>query len=261
MDILDLIQSVPLLLSFLDAKDCARLLCSQKMSCRNLIASIQFYNKFNRHSYDESEISLEKIYLAFQYDFNKFELKTIQNNWTFLLLADRSMYHERFPTQWFFRRPKSFRNYLLTAENKFIPNIIYFEIEIQSFLLPIDCISVGFSSLSQYKYNIYQEYLVGWSGNDFGWHSDDGWLYRCNEHIYHLGIFGKSDIIGCGLLLETGQYFYTRNGELLYITNGYSLKVKMYPTMIADVDFDYDINMGTKPFKYNVESFSTAITK
>lgn len=259
MDILDLIQSVPLLLSFLDAKDCTRLVCTKKMDCKDFISCVAYYNKFCLCS-SASEISLKQIYLGFKYD-KKFVQKIIQNGWTFLLLVDKTMYHEKTPKQWFLRQPKAFRNYMLTAEKKFTPNIIYWEIEIQSFLSQSDCVSVGFSSMHQYKYNIYQQHLVGWTGDQFGWHSDDGWLFRNNEHIYYLGCFGKSDVIGCGLLLETGQYFYTCNGVLLYITNPYSLKVKMYPTMIADIELNYDINMGNKPFKYKVENFSTAIVK
>ena len=75
MHIHDLIQIVPCLLSFLDAKDCARFICSQKINDKNLVISIQFYNKFKRHFCDTLEVSLEKIYLTFQYN----EIKTIQN--------------------------------------------------------------------------------------------------------------------------------------------------------------------------------------
>ena len=58
----------------------------------------------------------------------------------------------------------------------------------------------------------------GWRQWSVGYHNDDGGLFEENGRFkekHDEWKFGPGDTVGCGVDYAKGQYFFTRNGDLV----------------------------------------------
>jgi hypothetical protein len=140
----------------------------------------------------------------------------------------------------------------------------YFEITILS--VGQGDVGIGYADPSHFKVN---ENMPGWVPHSYGYHGDDGKKYGAGLVPDEWPLFDEGDIIGCGLLLESGDVtaapldeegprftiFYTRNGQLL--GNGFTnvKETKLTPLIgfsnRHDETVKVKINFGVDPFAYD----------
>ena len=133
------------------------------------------------------------------------------------------------------------------------------------------CVSVG---LSNKRFPL-QGKQAGWDRNSLGWHGDDGCIFhgsgRGIERIGSAGRFGAGDVVGCGVHLQTGLVFFTRNGDFVaacfvlhpWLLPGFSFapslmgsaptpaalrRRALFPAVGVDGHYELSLNMGARPF-------------
>ena len=59
--------------------------------------------------------------------------------------------------------------------------------------------------------------MPGWSATSWGYDGDDGRKFHDPEGMgsRYANTYGVNDTIGCGLNMETGKLFFTKNGDYL----------------------------------------------
>ena len=84
--------------------------------------------------------------------------------------------------------------------------------------------------------------MPGWSNGSWAYHGDDGRIFKEASHAPRQyssmhGVtddpsygptYGTGDVIGCGTKLETGDVFFTKNGENLG-------KARLHPLTAFDI--------------------------
>jgi len=143
----------------------------------------------------------------------------------------------------------------------------YFEITIVTSAHDYSAIGIGVAP-SDFARN---GQMVGWRYNSYAYHSDDGGMYHnysgwAGSH-FCLGnqpAKGKpNDVIGCGVIAESGQLFYTMNGRLMTRPNWKLPKFNesgamqlFYPTISLLGCGDSAVwNLGGKPFVFDLHEF------
>lgn len=98
------------------------------------------------------------------------------------------------------------------------------------------------------------ERMPGWEARSYGYH-DDGRRYSESERGEPFGPrFGAGDVIGCGLLSERRELFFTKNGESLGVAYG-SIEGAVYPTIgMHSLGVSVKLNLGAAPFAFDIES-------
>lgn len=97
----------------------------------------------------------------------------------------------------------------------------------------------------------------GWEPSSYGYHGYDGRRYVDSERGEQYGPrFGTGDIIGCGLLTDRRELFFTKNGSHLGVAFSCVSGI-MHPTVgLHSPGEKVAFNLGTSPFAFDIASFS-----
>lgn len=95
----------------------------------------------------------------------------------------------------------------------------------------------------------------GWEVNSYGYHGDDGKLYRGpgSVDLYAQG-FTVGDTVGAGINYAAQEIFFTKNGKAL--TGVYKdVKTPLYPTIgLHSLNEKVEVNFGQRKFLFDVET-------
>lgn len=98
--------------------------------------------------------------------------------------------------------------------------------------------------------------LPGWEKTSFGYHGDDGQIFRGLQGGVPYGpMFTTGDVIGCCLNFIDNTVFYSKNGSRLGIAFRDILNGPIYPIVgLRSPGEIVEANFGQRPFVFNVES-------
>ena len=154
--------------------------------------------------------------------------------------------------------PVSFHKKKSAFLYEFYQGLVYFEITILKYPKEFDnhsCLSIGFATADDFVLLHDFHFFLGWSDASVGIHSDDGHLYyNCKNCSYNRKVrpFREGDIIGAGICFHTKTFFFTINGKK-HLCVGWAdwhIYDTLYPTMIMDQLWEFDINFGHQPFQF-----------
>jgi len=95
----------------------------------------------------------------------------------------------------------------------------------------------------------------GWDRHTWGYHGDDGNFFE-EDGGYgkkYGPVYGKDDVVGCGLNLRSRSCFFTKNGKFLGVAVRNLPVIEYYPTIgVHSKDECVEVNLGQKPFLYNI---------
>ncbi|ELR18451.1 SPRY domain containing protein [Acanthamoeba castellanii str. Neff] len=96
----------------------------------------------------------------------------------------------------------------------------------------------------------------GWVKHSYGYHGDDGMAYHNQGSGIPFGPrFGTGDTVGCGLIYETGEVFFTKNGKFLGVGYSNAQGKELFPSVGLHSSAEKVVfNLGKKPFKFNFEA-------
>ena len=97
----------------------------------------------------------------------------------------------------------------------------------------------------------------GWEPNSYGYHGHDGQRYFDSERGEQYGqSFGAGDTIGCGLLTDRREIFFTRNGSLVGVAFS-DIKSTLYPTVgLHSPGEKVAFNLGATSFVFDIDAFA-----
>ena len=112
------------------------------------------------------------------------------------------------------------------------------------------CISIG---LADQFFQLNRR--PGWEVNSYAYLGEDGRKYNdCERGESYGPPFGVGDVIGCGLLCDRREIFFTKNGEHLGVAFG-DVPCALYPMVsLHSPNEAATVNLGAAPFKFDVES-------
>ncbi|XP_077249779.1 SPla/RYanodine receptor (SPRY) domain-containing protein [Tasmannia lanceolata] len=96
----------------------------------------------------------------------------------------------------------------------------------------------------------------GWEANSYGYHGDDGLLYRGPGKGESFGpTFTSGDTVGGGINYGSQEFFFTKNGKL--VGRVYKdVKGPLFPTIaVHSQNEEVNVNFGQQPFVFDVEVF------
>eukprot|EP01102_Stenamoeba_stenopodia_P002199 TRINITY_DN11980_c0_g1_i1.p1 TRINITY_DN11980_c0_g1~~TRINITY_DN11980_c0_g1_i1.p1 ORF type:complete len:423 (-),score=89.33 TRINITY_DN11980_c0_g1_i1:31-1299(-) len=97
--------------------------------------------------------------------------------------------------------------------------------------------------------------LPGWEKNSFGYHGDDGQIFKGQGGIPYGPTFTTGDVIGCCFNFIDNTVFYTKNGHKLGVAFRDILNGPVYPVIGLRTPGEVvEANFGTEDFKFNIES-------
>ncbi|KAK9110110.1 hypothetical protein Sjap_018170 [Stephania japonica] len=96
----------------------------------------------------------------------------------------------------------------------------------------------------------------GWEANSYGYHGDDGLLYRGQGKGECFGpTFTSGDTIGGGINYASQEFFFTKNGNLVG-TAYKDVKGPLFPTIaVHSQNEEVNVNFGQQPFVFDVEHY------
>ncbi|XP_068647186.1 ran-binding protein M homolog isoform X1 [Aristolochia californica] len=96
----------------------------------------------------------------------------------------------------------------------------------------------------------------GWEANSYGYHGDDGLLYRGQGKGESFGpTFTSGDTIGGGINYATQEFFFTKNGKLVG-TVYKDVKGSLFPTIaVHSQNEEVHVNFGQQRFVFDIEAF------
>jgi len=125
---------------------------------------------------------------------------------------------------------------------------------------PSDCVAIGLST-SRFRP---AAKMPGWDVHSYGYHSDDGGIFHGAgdmERVYGT-TYGVGDTVGCGIDYSHGNggaIFFTLNGKFLGYAwtdvSAIAMGDDLYPTVGVDTNCPLDINLGTRPFDFDLGGF------
>jgi hypothetical protein len=115
-----------------------------------------------------------------------------------------------------------------------------------------ECVAVGLAA----EGFIHGHILPGWNKYSYGYHSDDGAIFHGHGRaIKNFGpVFGKGDVVGCGLDYRRREIFFTLNGRLLGVAfTDVNVSKPLYPTVGIDSACRATFNFGAAPFAFPLQ--------
>jgi Ran-binding protein 9/10 len=100
--------------------------------------------------------------------------------------------------------------------------------------------------------------MPGWSKGSFGYHGDDGCLFRETGKAgeKYSSKYGTGDTIGCCWDMVDDIVFFTRNGDALG-TAFQQLSGELYPTVgMQTKGGRVSVNFGIEPFLFDIDSYA-----
>ncbi|KAI3820124.1 hypothetical protein L1987_13982 [Smallanthus sonchifolius] len=115
-------------------------------------------------------------------------------------------------------------------------------------------IAIGFTTEG---YNMRRQ--PGWEANSFGYHGDDGLLYRGQGKGETFGpTFSTGDTVGGGINYASQELFFTKNGQLVGTVEK-DVKGRLYPTVaVHSQNEEVSVNFGKDPFLFDIKSYEAA---
>ena len=100
--------------------------------------------------------------------------------------------------------------------------------------------------------------MPGWEKSTIGYHGDDGKLfYEFGSGRDYGRTFGTSDVVGCGIDLDSRKVFFTKNGMFLGIAKSKLPNKTWYPTIgLHSKDEMVEVNFGQEPFIFKISKYS-----
>lgn len=125
----------------------------------------------------------------------------------------------------------------------------------------LPCIAVGLSTVEFKPYAGHVGRLPGWDSNSYGYHSDDGGFFH-NRGVMQCTLgrgYGPGDTVGCGIDYTPGDHegpriFFTINGSMISYAKCVSADVDFFPTIGVDSNDPFRINLGHRPFRYDLQA-------
>lgn len=133
-----------------------------------------------------------------------------------------------------------------------VENIRYMEIQFKESFSENSCFSVGFTTINDFNIVFEQNWMLGWSKDSIGYHSDDGLICRegCAQ-VHKKEKFTHRDTIGFGIQTKKNVVFFTKNGKLIYhCAFSFFWNITLYPAIVMDDFFSYQINHGEEKFQF-----------
>ncbi|KZV50916.1 ran-binding protein 10 [Dorcoceras hygrometricum] len=95
----------------------------------------------------------------------------------------------------------------------------------------------------------------GWEANSYGYHGDDGLLYRGRGKGDTFGpTYSTGDTVGGGINYATQQFFFTKNGAVVG-TVYKDVKGPVFPTVaVHSQSEEITVNFGKDPFVFDLKS-------
>ncbi|CAL5333506.1 unnamed protein product [Camellia sinensis] len=96
----------------------------------------------------------------------------------------------------------------------------------------------------------------GWEANSYGYHGDDGFLYRGQGKGESFGpTFTTGDTVGSGINYASQEFFFTKNGEVVGTVSN-DVKGPLFPTIAVHSQYEeVHVNFGNEPFQFNLKVF------
>uniref|UniRef100_A0A7N0RDZ8 Uncharacterized protein n=1 Tax=Kalanchoe fedtschenkoi TaxID=63787 RepID=A0A7N0RDZ8_KALFE len=96
----------------------------------------------------------------------------------------------------------------------------------------------------------------GWEANSYGYHGDDGLLYRGHGRGDPFGpTYTTGDTVGCGINYASQEIFFTKNGSEVGKTPK-DVKDPLYPTVaVHSQNEEVTVNFGKEPFIFDLKRF------
>jgi len=119
-----------------------------------------------------------------------------------------------------------------------------------------DCVAIGLSN----QYFNTSGKMPGWDQYSYGYHGDDGGLFHAGGMMVRSygPVFGVGDTVGCGIDYLKREIFFTINGKTLgFAWKDIDLSDPYYPTVGIDTQNPIELNFGSAPFAFDINSFST----
>lgn len=96
----------------------------------------------------------------------------------------------------------------------------------------------------------------GWEANSYGYHGDDGLLYRGQGKGEAFGpTYTVNDTVGGGINYASQEFFFTKNGAV--IGHVYKeVKGRLYPTIaVHSQNEEVSVNFGKEPFVFDLKAY------
>ncbi|KAL1503348.1 hypothetical protein AB1Y20_011400 [Prymnesium parvum] len=111
------------------------------------------------------------------------------------------------------------------------------------------CVSIGLAD---------QFFLLnrrpGWEANTYAYLGEDGKRYNdCERGEPYGPTFGTGDVVGCGLLCDRREVFFTKNGKHLGVAFS-DIACSLYPTVsLHSPNESVRVNLGGTPFTFDLD--------
>ncbi|KAJ0587905.1 putative transcription factor interactor and regulator LisH family [Helianthus annuus] len=99
----------------------------------------------------------------------------------------------------------------------------------------------------------------GWEANSFGYHGDDGLLYRGQGKGEDFGPkYTTGDTVGGGINYASQKLFFTKNGQVVGTVEK-DVKGRLYPTIaVHSQNEEVSVNFGKDPFLFDIKAYEAA---
>ena len=107
--------------------------------------------------------------------------------------------------------------------------------------------------------------MPGWEDGTIGYHGDDGSFFHQTGYGADYGPkFSRGDVVGCGIVIEDGKVFFTKNGTFLGMAPSSFPKDIFhvrYPTIGLHSKHEaVEVNFGQEPFVFDISNVWSPIS-